>query len=63
MDTHLWIGIISTLIMRMMLLGGNVWATTCYFLWTLRNKIVHDPEFVMPYASATVISQYVHNYT
>jgi hypothetical protein len=42
---------------------SETWATTCYLLWTWRNKRQHDENFVSPSKPWLTISEYVNTYT
>lgn len=39
-----------------------LWATTCYFLWSWRNKEVHDDNYTRPYDPVAHIQTYLQQY-
>ena len=41
---------------------ADCWATTCHAIWTWRNKMIHDNNFVVPFKPWMEISNRVHNY-
>lgn len=41
---------------------SELWANTCYWLWTWRNKQIHEEEFTRPYQEWDFIKKYTQEY-